>query len=347
MKATHVLLLTAFEKFIRRSVSGSRRLPSGKKLSNGSIIQYKAVYRLLQEFELETGFTVSVTMLRRFSLAHLRKEKIYWNRFFNRFTSFLYRRNCFDDYVAGVSKVIRTFFHYLQVELGLPVSPFYKRFRVPVFPHYPVVLSPEQLRYLITDAGFRNSLPAHLQRTMDIFIIGCTTGLRYSDLMQVRKNSLLYLKDGVWMVVHTRKTGVELRLPLPDYAVAIIKRWQRHTGVFVLPRLSATNLNIQICEIMLRAGWDFVFPKIRHRRGKAVEIKRVDGGSYRFCDHISIHSARRTAITTLLLLGVEENIVRRISGHAPGSREFYKYVGLVQDYLQLQVRAAHRNLIAG
>jgi hypothetical protein len=32
---------------------------------------------------------------------------------------------------------------------------------------------------------------------------------------------------------------------------------------------------------------------------------------------------------------------------APGSREFYRYVALVQDYFDTAVKAAHRKLIAG
>ena len=45
---------------------------------------------------------------------------------------------------------------------------------------------------------------------------------------------------------------------------------------------------------------------------------------------------RRTAITTLLLIGVDEISVRRISGHAPGSKEFYKYVVMVHGLPQYQ-----------
>lgn len=54
---------------------------------------------------------------------------------------------------------------------------------------------------------------------------------------------------------------------------------------------------------------------------------------------------RRTAITTLLMLGVPEMMVRRISGHAGGSREFYRYVCIVQDYLSTEVKKAQQRLI--
>lgn len=41
---------------------------------------------------------------------------------------------------------------------------------------------------------------------------------------------------------------------------------------------------------------------------------------------------RRTAITTMLCLGVPEQIVRKISGHSSGTKEFYRYVLWAQTY---------------
>jgi intergrase/recombinase len=42
---------------------------------------------------------------------------------------------------------------------------------------------------------------------------------------------------------------------------------------------------------------------------------------------------RKTAITTMLCLGMPENLVRKISGHAPGSKDFFRYVQLSQKYM--------------
>jgi hypothetical protein len=39
---------------------------------------------------------------------------------------------------------------------------------------------------------------------------------------------------------------------------------------------------------------------------------------------------RKTAITNMLVHQVDETIVRKISGHAPGSKEFYRYVNYAQ-----------------
>ncbi len=114
-----------------------------------------------------------------------------------------------------------------------------------------------------------------------------------------------------------------------------------------MPRLSNTNLNKQVKNLIEKAGWIYNLPKIRHRQGKPIEIKNSKGSSYRFCDHITTHTMRRTAITTLLMMGVPETMVRKISGHAAGSKEFYKYVSVVQDYMNEKVRFAEmQNLLS-
>ncbi len=340
------MLLPEMRKFIRASASGRRQMPSGKKLRKGTITQYEVVYRLLQEFQQPGGVPIRLLRKNRYTARDCQKERVYWNRLFKNFTGFLYReKNGYDQYVSSVLKVLRTFLRYLEQEKGFPALGIYRKLRVPSESLTPVVLSPEQLRFLIRDKNFLDALPEHLIRTRDIFVFACIAGLRFRDLMSLRRSNIQVTEEGVNLLVHTQKTGSLIRVPLPEWAVEIIKKYRRAAGVFVLPRISGTNLNLQIKELMRRAGWVYALPRIRNLRGEPVEIKKPGGKSWRFCDHITVHTCRRTAITTLLLLGVEENIVRRISGHAPGSREFYKYVGLVQDYLDRQVKEAHRRLV--
>lgn len=54
---------------------------------------------------------------------------------------------------------------------------------------------------------------------------------------------------------------------------------------------------------------------------------------YRLSDHISTHTMRKTAITNMLCLGMPEHLVRKISGHAVNSREFFRYVQLSQSFI--------------
>ena len=72
----------------------------------------------------------------------------------------------------------------------------------------------------------------------------------------------------------------------------------------------------------------------RNKRGVAIPLKVEGNGPkpVRFCDVASTHTMRRTAITTMLSLGIPEQLVRKISGHAPNSKEFYRYVLWSQVY---------------
>jgi integrase len=109
--------------------------------------------------------------------------------------------------------------------------------------------------------------------------------------------------------------------------------------------LSVTNLNIQIKHLIKSAGWDNPLPKNISHHGRMIELKTETGNTWPFYQHITAHTMRRTAITTLLILGVTENIVRKISGHAPGSKEFYKYVGIAQEYMNQEVSKAYQKLV--
>lgn len=345
-ESLQILLLPEFQKFITASTTGRRLMPSGKKVRVGTIQQYSSVFVLLQAFEKSGNTPLRIQLLHRASLRLIQKEGHYWVRFFKNFCLFLFKeRHCYDRYVFTVFKIIKAFFHYLALDKALPVGEFYKKFRMPLQKYTPVILSPIQLKFLITNVEFENSLSDRLKRVKDIFVFGATVALRYQDLMRLKKTNIQYAVDGVYIILHTQKTGSEIRVPLPDYAVNIIAKYKRKAGNFILPRLANSNLNIGLKILIKKAGWDYNLPKIRNLRGEPVEIKTKAGKSYQFYDHISTHTMRRTAITTLLLMGVDENSVRSISGHAPGSKEFYRYVVVVQEYLNAKVKQAYVKLL--
>ena len=115
---------------------------------------------------------------------------------------------------------------------------------------------------------------------------------------------------------------------------------------YIFPRLSLAHFNKTLKRLGERAGWVYDSPKYRLRRGEPVLIYKDPENkvNYRFCDHLSSHTMRRTAITTMLRLGMDENVVRGISGHAAGSSEFYRYVKISQDYADEQLQSAFQKL---
>lgn len=340
-----VYFINQFKKFIADSKTGKRVTASGKRISRGTICQYQLAFELVFNFEIHSGRQIRIKIVNSNSKKQLQTEKYYWKQFFRNFTGWLYQKGYFDIYVGAIAKILRTLFNYLIKDQCLSIGNFHNQFNVPTQQMLPIVLEPAQLKFLITDGGFKNLLSKKLERCNDIFIFGCTVGLRFSDLMRLKKTDIQYTSGIVYVSLCTSKTGHQVKIPLPTYAIAIIVKYKAIAGKYVLPRLANSNFNLHLKELMEFAGWTYQQPKIRFQQGRPQVLKNKNGNGFRFCDHITAHTMRRTAITTLLLMGVEENIVRSISGHAPGSTEFYKYVALVQTHLNKQVLSAYEKLL--
>jgi integrase len=345
-RSPQIFLSKYFQQFIRASISGKRISPSYKKITPGTIRNYGYVLNLILEYEKKKEVILRIQLLHRASMRTLLKEKNYWAKFYLQFSSYMYSEKGYsDNYVLSVFKTIQTFFTYLQTEKGFSIGNYHKSFKIPLQKASPVVLLPQQLQYLITNKDFEDTLNKSLKRAKDIFVFGCTVALRISDLMNLEKKNIVYTGGEAHLKLFTQKTGTEVTIPLPDYAIEIINEYKRKAGKYILPRLAFSNLNIQVKKLIEKAGWNYLLIKVRSRKGKLTEIKNTDGKSWRFYQHMTAHTMRRTAITTLLIMGVSEMIVRKISGHAPGSKEFYRYVDIAQDYMNQEVKMAFKKLV--
>lgn len=341
-----ISFLQHFETFIHESSNGKRRTASGKRLTGGTIEQYETVKNYLVQFEEIQTIPLRIQLFYSNSRKLFIREKNYWKKRKLELEEFLRKvYNCYDVFIASVFKVVKTFFNYLKKEKGLPVGEFHKLFRLPNYSYQPVLVDTTQLQRLITDALFRDTLPAHLKTSLDVFIFGSVAGLRYNDLMRVKKTQLYEIDGALFLHVSTQKTGTPVIIPLPDFAVTIVSRYKRKHGQYLFRRLSNTNFNLHIKIIMEKAGYTTPLPKFRYRKGVLTELKTKLGKSFRFCDHMSAHTMRRTAITSLLMLGVPEQVVRKISGHAAESKEFFKYVSIAQDYTNKHLVMAYDKLL--
>lgn len=100
------------------------------------------------------------------------------------------------------------------------------------------------------------------------------------------------------------------------------------------------NFNKILKSIGEKAGFTNPIELTRERMGKTYGASK-NKGTERFCDKMSSHMMRRTAITTLLILGMPEHLVRNISGHSATSASFYRYVQYAQSYLDNEIEKIH------
>lgn len=333
-KATkEIPLLLLFDRFISDSKKGRRLQPNGKKLSPGTIANYGYTKQLLEKFCSEKEFDLRIRRTKYLNRREAEVEKNYWKKFYKRFTDYMYEDlGCYDNYIGQNIKNIKAFFNYLNKELAMGTGDFHKLFyvrkeEIEIFP-----LMPEELNFLIYDQAFEDLLSPRMKEVKDIFVFGCTVALRVSDLLALKRSSLRKVGGQHYLAVRSIKTATDTMVRLPDYAVEILGKYSKNR-TRLLPLFNKVNLNSYIKLLLEQAGFIHEVSYKRERRGRPIAIaRRGKGKPVRFCDVASTHTMRRTAITTMLCLGMPEQIVRKISGHAPGTKEFYRYVLWAQSY---------------
>lgn len=322
-----------FNKFVNDSSKGFRVQKSGQRIKPQTIENYTYTLKLLEKFCTDTNFEIKLFLTGHLTPRELLKAKQYWQQFYNKFTDYLYRQGYFDNYVGATIKTIRIFFNYLLQELNMQVGMFHKSFHVPKEDIPIVVFTPDQLNYLINSKDLEEKLPKDLKTTKDVFVFGCTVALRVSDLMALKQFHLLKQPNGWYLKVKSQKTNTDTSIKLPDYAIDILKKHKSRSGA-LLPQMSNGYFNKQLKEMARYITDNEPMIKVRLKKGRPTMIYKdaVRKQHFTMADHITSHTMRRTAITTMLRLGVPEQVVRKISGHAANSREFYKYVAFSQSY---------------
>lgn len=329
-----------YDKFILDSRKGKRLQANGKRISAGTTDNYFYTGLLLKRFCNEKQFELRIQPARRLTIRQAESEKIYWKKFYKRFTDFLYD-DCgyFDNYVGVTIKNIRTFFNYLNKELSLGVGDFHKQFyvrkeEIAIFP-----LLPEELSFLINDKHFESRLKNRMREVKDFFVFGCTVALRFSDLVKLEKSNIRMVNKQYYLSVRSIKTGTDTLVKLPPYAIDIINNYKK-LKKRLLPKFNVVNLNKFIKLLLQQAGFTQPVNITRGKRGVPVELKNEKDSltkQLRFCDIATTHTMRRTAITTMLSLGVPEQVVRKISGHSAAGKEFYRYVSWAQTYQDQEI----------
>jgi integrase len=337
-KNKYIHVLPLYKKYITASRTGRRLLKNNKKVSESTVKVHTYIYKHLEIFSAKYNLELKIAPANKLNKREFESQKKFWKNFFKKFCDYLYdERKCSDNYVGMLMGLLRAFFNYIEKEHNILLNSFFKDFYV-YRPHTEIfVLSADRLNFLIYNKEFEEKLTPAERRIKDIFIIGCVTALRYSDLMSLAKNNVFVINGDYYINTISRKTSTPTKVKLPPFASDIVLKYKSRSKLLFTP-ISVFNFNKHLKNIGLKAGWVEPVFKTRQKRGEERSLyKNSDKKEhYRFCDLMSSHFMRRTAITTMLTLGVNEQVVRQISGHSAGSAEFYRYVKYSQDYLNNQ-----------
>jgi integrase len=322
-------------RFLKETQNGQRIQPNGKIIRSSTIDGYETLFKHIQNYQVSRDKVLRIKDWDYLNTREKIAETNYWKRFYFDFTNYLfYELDHHDNHVGQQMKLLRAFFMWLEKEFILMPGSFYHQFYkthedIPV-----IVLTPERLSFLIHNKEFEQSLDKRLRKMKDMFVFGCTTALRFSDLMALNFTNIETIGKNKYVVVNSQKTNTRSRIYLPDFAKDILHKYRRRKKS-LFPPISMVNFNIAIKKIALLAGWTEEITKTRSKQGTPVvhykdATKKIN---YRFCDSISSHTMRRTAITTMLRMGMNEINVRLISGHKANSTSFYRYVNYADGFI--------------
>lgn len=154
-----------------------------------------------------------------------------------------------------------------------------------------------------------------LNRVRDMFLFQCYTGLRFSDMQDLRKSQI---KKGFIEKVIV-KTDTAHSIPLIAPAQKIADKYLETTGSYLFPRYSNQKYNSYLKDLGAAVEFDEEIEfsqKIGRRTISTTKPKS---------EVISSHTARRTFVTMSLKFGLSAEEIMQVTGHKDYS-SFKKYV---------------------
>lgn len=149
---------------------------------------------------------------------------------------------------------------------------------------------------------------AHLEQTRDVLLFCCFSGLRHSDVYNLRRNDI----KGSHIEITTMKTADSISIELNSITSEILEKYKDFTfkGDKALPVISNQPMNRDLKELCRLAG---INEKIRITTYKGNQ--RIDETKEKW-ELIGTHTGRRTFIVNCLSLGIAPNVVMKWTGHS-------------------------------
>ncbi len=227
--------------------------------------------------------------------------------FFEKFTRYLINvAGLNNNSTWNVIKNLKVFLKGAEKE-GLTTNTAYREFSVQPYQPALIYLTQDELSKLHT-LDLADS--PRLDHARNLFLLQCYTGLRYSDLAQLRPEHITPEGIRIFMV----KTGDSLTVPLsrpareilakfPDCRIRVITNQKLNNYVKELAKLAEINTPWQLVEF----------------RG----TQRVERTAPKY-ELIGTHTGRRTFVTLSLEKGIRPETLMKITGHK-NLKTLYRY----------------------
>lgn len=171
-----------------------------------------------------------------------------------------------------------------------------------------IYLSPNDIARIYYFQG----LTKKQERIRDLFIVGCCTALRYSDLSTLVKENF----NNGYITKITKKTGTRVVIPVHDFVKEIYDKYDGNISL----KLCSQHFNRYIKLICKKVG---LTEKVNQTYTKGGTIVTVSKERWQL---VSSHTGRRSGATNLMNTGrLRVSEIMNITGHKT-EKSFMRYV---------------------
>jgi len=288
--------IPTFVEFVKQMIDEARsgiRTYKGRKYSPFTVVAHNSCLVKLKEYEKLRGVTLTFNDLNR--------------NFYNDYISFYNDQNKALNSLGGQIKDIKAFAN-AAIDRGYHVNPEIRYFKKLAEQTEQVYLSTDELESIWNLDLSENK---KLDHARDVFLIGCYTGLRFSDLKSLKPSDIV----GNRLRLKTQKTEEDVVIPLHPIVKSIL---EKHNYI---PPTSRVNreLNLNIREICKLAEINSQVSSSKTLGGK---LEKKMHFKY---EMVTVHTARRSFATNTYLAGLDPLSIMKLTGHKT-EKAFFTYI---------------------
>jgi site-specific recombinase XerD len=301
---TVIDLFSFIQQFIDDSKSGKRTTDNGKLISLATITAYIVTFNHLKKF--------SDTYKRKIDFDTIDLD--FYDDFVKYFNKLNQATNSIGKHIKNLKVFLRS-----AAEKKLHTNNDYqnKRFRKIEEQTDSIYLRDPELSAIYNLDLSKNETR---ERTRDLFIVGCFTGLRFSDYNKIKAENIKKNEKGSFLHMKPQKTIETVVIPLNWMIQEILNKYDHCLpGAFTNQEMNrelkeigkAANIEEKVIISITKGGMrtDTIYPKYKL---------------------ISTHTARRSFATNAFLAGIPTISIMKITGHKT-EKAFMRYIKISQE----------------